>query len=267
MPTRWNASDYAGHSAGQFEWALSVIDRLGLQGQEDVIDVGCGDGKVTAAIAARTTGQVLGIDQSADMIALAARWSTRHSNLGFLVADAQRFSAARRFELAFSNAAIHWMPDHGAVLRALGRAMKPGGRVFLSMGGRGTAALVFQALDALGAQPRWARFLAGARAPYYFRGVEDFQPGLRDAGFEATRVELVAKPMRHQDRAALTGWLRTTWMWITERVPESLRAEFLADLTDRIAPDCRPAAAGGLLMPMVNLEVEAFKPWSAGVPG
>lgn len=265
MTTRWDAADYAGNSRGQFGWALSVIERLGLRGHEDVIDVGCGDGKVTAEIAARTSGRVLGVDQSPGMIELAEQWSARRPNLRFVVGDAQRLNVPHLFDLAFSNAAIHWMPDHAAVVRGLGRAIKPGGRLFLSMGGRGTAALVFEALGAFSSHPRWGRLLAGARAPYHFRTVEDFHSCLRDAGFEAIRVDLVSKPMRHADRAALIGWLRTTWMWVTERIPEDQRAEFLADLTDRIAPSCLSASDGGLLMPMVNLEVEAIKTASSGV--
>jgi trans-aconitate methyltransferase len=258
--TCWDAADYACHSRGQFGWAMSVIERLGLQGREDVVDVGCGDGKVTAEIAARTAGHVLGIDQSPDMIGLAERWSARHTNLAFLVADAQSLRVPTTFDVAFSNAAIHWMRDHRAVVEGLARILRTGGRIFLSMGGRGTAALVLAALTELSSDSRWARSLAGARAPYNFRSVEDFESPLRDAGFEVTRIALIAKPMRHADRAALTGWLRTTWMWVTNRIPEMERAAFLEVLTDRVAPGCQSADDGALLMPMVNLEIEAFKP-------
>ena len=256
MPTQWNPADYARNSRGQFGWAWSVLERLGLRGDEHVLDVGCGDGKVTVEIAKRTTGDVIGIDQSADMIELARRtWAVAHRNLSFLVADAQKLDVACRVDVVFSNAALHWMPDQAAVLVGLARVLEPGGRVFLSMGGRGTAPLVFKALADLSRDARWSGLVHDP--PYYFRGPEEFDPWLRQAGFEPTRVELVPKPMWHADQTALTGWLRTTWMWLTDRLPEERRSEFLDELTSLIAPGCPPSDAGGLLLPMVNLEVEA----------
>ncbi|HEX4997715.1 MAG TPA: class I SAM-dependent methyltransferase [Terriglobia bacterium] len=68
----WNAADYAQNSQGQFGWAIGNLSRLALEGTESVLDVGCGDGKITVEIARRAPqGRALGIDQSAQMIALA----------------------------------------------------------------------------------------------------------------------------------------------------------------------------------------------------
>jgi len=261
MTPSWDAADYASHSRGQFGWALSVIDRLDLRGDETVLDVGCGDGKVSATIAERLpSGRVVGVDSSPAMIDLARRtWAHRSPALTFFQCDAQALVVPGTFDLAFSNAAIHWMPDHHAVVTGLSRAIGPGGRMFLSMGGRGTASPVREALARLASAGPWATYLAGARSPHYFRGPEDFEPPLARAGFRVTRIELVAKPMRHADRAALTGWLRTTWMTYTERCPEQQRGDFLAALTDLVAPACDLAEDGALMMPMVNLEIEAVK--------
>jgi trans-aconitate methyltransferase len=261
MSPQWDAADYAGHSRGQFGWALSVIDRLGLAGHERVLDVGCGDGKVSAAIAARLPrGRVVGVDRSAEMIDLAARtWTRSGGNLSFFVRDAQALDLAAEFDVAFSNAAIHWMGELPAVLRGIAGALESGGRAFLSMGGRGTAPLVFEALERFQRDRRWSGYLAGTSAPYHFRGPEEFSSALANAGLRPSRVELVAKPLQHADRAALTGWLRTTWMWTTERMPDDVRVDFLEALTDEVAPGCARQSDGALLLPMVNLEAQAVK--------
>jgi trans-aconitate methyltransferase len=47
----WNAEDYADHSTAQFTWAREMIGKLGLRGSESVLDIGCGDGKITALLA------------------------------------------------------------------------------------------------------------------------------------------------------------------------------------------------------------------------
>ena len=127
MSPRWDAADYANHSQGQFNWAMSVIHRLGLHGCERVLDVGCGDGKVTAAITARVPeGSVLGIDKSAEMIALAVRNSADRSKLSFRAVDAQTLVLDARFDVVFSNAALHWVEDLDAVFAGLARALTPG---------------------------------------------------------------------------------------------------------------------------------------------
>jgi trans-aconitate methyltransferase len=237
---------------------MSVIERLRLDGCERVLDIGCGDGKVTAEIAARLPrGSVLGIDKSVEMIALAAKTWTDRRNLSFRAIDAQALGLDDRFDVGFSNAALHWVPDLRAVLSRLATLIAPGGRVFLSMGGRGTGALVLASVDRLSRVDRWSGFLRAARPPYRFRGPDEVEPLLTDTGFRPVRVELIAKPLRLADKTALTGWLRTTWMWTTEPLPEELRPEFLGVLTDEVEPGCGRAEDGALLLPMVNLEVEA----------
>ncbi len=68
----WQASDYAKQSTLQQVMAEEQLARLVLKGDERILDVGCGDGKITAEIAAKVPhGSVLGTDPSRDMIAFA----------------------------------------------------------------------------------------------------------------------------------------------------------------------------------------------------
>jgi len=256
---RWDASDYAKNSQGQFGWAMGNIGKLALQGSESVLDIGCGDGKITAEIAKLVPhGRVLGIDRSEEMIALATRL-IQLPNAAFRVLDAQALDFDGEFDAVFSNSAIHWMPNPEAVVRGIARAIKPGGRIFLSMGGRGTASSGFKALAIMSQDPRWSEAIHSAPSPYHFLGPREYEPWLAGAALHVDRVELVQKPMRHASLAALEGWFRTTWMAYSDRVPESQRAEFLHELAERASKDCSIAEDGAILMPMVNLEVEAHK--------
>ncbi len=66
---KWNPAEYAWHSAAQLAWARELIARLRLRGDESVLDIGSGDGKVTAEIAAGLPrGRVVGLDESPEMI-------------------------------------------------------------------------------------------------------------------------------------------------------------------------------------------------------
>ena len=113
----WNAADYAANSAVQQTWARELIARLNLRGDEHVLDVGCGDGKVTAEIArAVPRGSVSGVDASAEMIAFARKTfpPAKIPNLKFQICDARKIRfRATQFDLVFSNAALHWVDDHG----------------------------------------------------------------------------------------------------------------------------------------------------------
>lgn len=268
VTVQWNADDYARHSRGQFGWALSVIERLHPAPDDHVLDIGCGDGKVTVELARRVPrGSVVGVDSSPQMIELARRsWGEAASNLEFRLCDAQALDRGAlafdgRFDLAFSNAALHWAPDQPAVLRGVKAALVPGGRTFFSMGGRGTAAIVYHVLGEMTAEKeRWGTFLEHAVSPHHFRGPEEYEGWLRGAGLVPRRVELVRKPMHHADATALLGWLRTTWVAFTQCVPEERRVDFLDELLERVLPGCERGEGEEILMPMVNLEVEATKP-------
>src|SRR4030095_10264523 len=147
---KWDAVDYAKSSAVQQRWARELIAKLELQKHEYVLDLGCGDGKVTAEIAALLpNGFVLGVDKSAEMIELAKSRFTKveYPNLDFQVVDAVSLNFQGEFEVIFSNAVLHWVADHHSVLRGMANALRPGGRILLQMGGRGNAADVVTAMQ------------------------------------------------------------------------------------------------------------------------
>jgi trans-aconitate methyltransferase len=261
VATQWNATDYAKNSQGQFAWALNVIERLSLGADDHVLDLGCGDGKVSVELARRVpAGRVVGVDSSPGMIDLArSTWCPTVPNVEFRVADARSLNLSEAFDVAFSNSALHWIPDHLTVLRGVAAALKRGGNLFFSMGGRGSAAVVYSAIDELMRLEPWASLLSGARPPHHFFGPEDYDVWLPQAGLRPRRVELVQKPMHHANVQALEGWLRTTWMPYAERMAAAQRAEFVAKLAERVRLRCHTADTGAILLPMVNLEVEAEK--------
>ena len=115
----WDAEDYAQNSSAQQGWAEELMKKLDLQGYEAVLDIGCGDGRITAELAdLLPEGEVLGIDSSADMLDLAREkfsWST-HPNLSFQQRDARDLTSEAEFDVIFSSAALHWVSDHRPVL-------------------------------------------------------------------------------------------------------------------------------------------------------
>jgi trans-aconitate methyltransferase len=253
----WNATDYAKNSSEQQKWARELIAKLHLRGDERVLDLGCGDGKVTAEIAHQLPrGEIVGVDLSQEMIDFAI--ATFHQpNLRFERADARALNFENEFDVVFSNAVLHWVYDHEPALRGIRGSLKPGGRILLQMGGRGNAADVLETVTELTRDPRWSQYFTDFSFRYGFHGPEDYTRWLLDAGFDPRRVELIPKDMIHATRERFAGWLRTTWMPWTDRIPEQMREMFIDEVVDRYLRVHAADADGRVHVAMVRLEVEA----------
>jgi trans-aconitate methyltransferase len=259
---QWDAQEYARHSAAQFGWAQELIGKLHLRGDEQVLDIGCGDGKVTAMMAGMVAkGGVTGVDRSWAMVALAHQQfccgGKALRNLAFAQMDAAGLAFASGFDVAFSNAALHWVKDHRSVLAGVARSLKPAGRVLFQMGGRGNAADIVAVMDEMRERSEWRGYFHDFRFPYGFYGPEEYGPLLEETGLKARRVELIARDMQHAGREGLAGWIRTTWLPYTERVPQERREAFIAQVADNYLQN-RPIDGQGIAhVQMMRLEVEA----------
>ncbi|HXZ83806.1 MAG TPA: methyltransferase domain-containing protein [Acidimicrobiales bacterium] len=264
----WDPEDYERHSAQQQTWARDLLAKLELLGNEDVLDVGCGDGKVTAEIAARVPdGRVVGVDLSPAMVERAnALHACRHPNLRFEVGDASSLRFDREFSVVFSNAALHWIRNHRPVLSGISRSLRRDGRVLLQMGGRGNAAEVVSVIDEVITQPEWSGYFVDFGLPYGFHSPAEYEVWLREASLKPIRVELLPKDMLHEGREGLAGWLRTTWLPYLQRVPEDRRHELLEAILDSYLARHPVDEAGNSHVRMVRLEVEARKMNESGLP-
>lgn len=262
---KWDAVDYARNSTAQLGWALELIEKLKLKGNERVLDLGCGDGKVTAEIArAAPRGSVLGVDLSKDMIELATDSfpSGEWPNLSFALGDASDLHCRPEFDVVFSNATLHWVRDHHPVLQGIRQALKPGGRALLQMGGRGNAAEVLRIAEEFASSGKWSTYFRDFEPVYGFYGPEEYVPWLKEAGLEPVRVELIPKDMAQHGREGLAGWVRTTWLPYTQRVPEELRDDYVSDVVNLFTERFPPDADGAVHVQMQRLEVEARRPAS-----
>ena len=258
----WDAAAYAANSLVQQSWARELMARLKLRGDERILDVGCGDGKVTAEIArAVPQGSVAGIDASEEMIRFAQETfpAKKNPNLKFHVMDAREIQFTHQFDLIFSNAALHWVDDHEAILRGAASALKPGGRLVISCGGKGNAHGVFLAFRPEMRLKRWCGFFRKMPLPYFFYAPEDYRKWLPQFGFKINAVELAPKDVTYEDAEGFAAWLRTTWIPFVQRVPETLREEFIAAVTRRYVAKHPPDAQGKVHVRMVRLEIDALK--------
>jgi trans-aconitate 2-methyltransferase len=257
---QWNPADYAKSSDAQLKWAQELQANLHLQGHESILDVGCGDGKISANFAGLVAnGRVVGVDSSSEMIeyAIDTYPSSQYPNLSFAVVDSRQLNFEGEFDLLFSNAVLHWVDDHPAFLAGAKRALRNHGRLIISCGGKGNAIDILQVFSELVTSRPWQQYFDGFVNPYFFYNSTDYQQWLPAAGFKVNRVELIPKDMIHQSRAEFTAWIRTTWFPFTSKVPVGEQTQFITEFVDRYLALMPTDAQGCTHVKMVRLEVDA----------
>jgi trans-aconitate methyltransferase len=265
QPAKWNAADYAANSVVQQTWARELIAKLSLRGDEHILDVGCGDGKVTAEIArAVPNGVVVGVDASAEMIGFAQKTfpAEKIPNLKFQVCDARKISSKKLgndFAVVFSNAALHWVDDHEKFLRGAASLLQSRGRLVVSCGGKGNAQDVFVALRPEMRLKRWREFFRQMPTPYFFYAPTDYEKWLPKFGFKINLLKLAPKDATYPGADGFATWLRTTWIPYVQCVPENLREEFITAVTARYVAKHPPDAEVKVHVKMVRLEIDAVK--------
>jgi trans-aconitate 2-methyltransferase len=260
---KWNAQDYAKNSQNQFQWAQELIPKLQLKGNEALLDIGCGDGKITAELARYLPkGKAVGIDSSKNMIDLAEKNfpAKDYPNLSFQVMDARKLTFQSEFDRAFSNAALHWVLDQTSVLKGVQRGLKSGGKLLFQMAGKGNAKDILSIIEQLMPLEPWNQYFQGMAFPYGFFDAEEYREFLENAGLIADGIELFPKDMKHQGAEGLAGWVRTTWLPFTNKLPEALKAKFVSEVVDRYLKE-HPADTNDVVhVGMMRIEIQAHKP-------
>jgi len=173
MTHEFEGKKYEKASAHQKEWGTKLIAELDLQGTERILDLGCGDGALSAYIADLVPhGEVVGIDASRGMIE-AARSKVR-KNLRFLLMDINELNDVGQFDVVFSNATLHWVKDHRRLLRSVDRALLGGGRLRFNFAGEGNCSHFFSVIREAMSAEEFAVHFAGFDWPWYMPSVEEY---------------------------------------------------------------------------------------------
>jgi trans-aconitate 2-methyltransferase len=228
-PRDWNAASYQRVSAPLEAMGREVLDRLELDGDERVLDAGCGTGRVTAALVERLPrGHVVAVDGSPSMVEQARE--RLGPGVEVFVADLLELELDEPVDAILSTATFHWIPDHDRLFERLSTALRPGGRIVAQCGGAGNVASVQAAIDAV-AEPA----LEGWAGPWNFQSPADTAARLERIGFTGIRTWLQDVRVKPDD---MREYLGTVMLGShLERIPEERRAAFVeAVLTELPEP-------------------------------
>jgi trans-aconitate 2-methyltransferase len=227
----WDAATYDRVSDPQMAWAREQLARLALDGDEVVLDAGCGSGRVTALLADLVPrGGVYAVDAAPSMVAHAR--AALGDRATVFCQDLVGLELPEPVDAIFSNATFHWIDDHDALFAALHRTLKPGGRLVAQCGGKGNIDAFRVTADevAFGDQ-RFAPHFETWKRPWTYASDTETAARLDRAGFAEVSCWLEPRSVTPDDPRA---FIRTVCLVRhLDPLPEELRDAFLDEVLAR----------------------------------
>lgn len=254
----WNAQTYKNNSHSQMNAAHQALKRITLRGNERVLDVGCGDGKVTAAIAEQVVGGVvIGVDVSKSMIDFATRSFSDLKNLRFQKIDVADMRFSDDFDVVVSFSAVQWFLDQKKAFSHIFRSLKSGGAFLMALPS-GYPEPLQQALDDLVTDDKWQKYFTRFRLGQVFHTRDEYEAILREQGFHQIIVEEVPAYDRFTNRDAFKDFVQQ-WLPHLVPIPKEEHERFMTELMDRYEHYQAPEADGSVWFNKTQIEAVAKK--------
>ncbi|MDA8099494.1 MAG: methyltransferase domain-containing protein [Nitrospiraceae bacterium] len=186
---KWDAQKYDAVKAPQIDAGRELIALARVRENDDILDLGCGTGKLTADLARLASkGSVTGVDPSEEMLGKAKDVSNITGNMRLVKAAAEDLSFDSAFDLVFSNSAMQWVKEQSRAVQAAHRSLKKGGRIAFQLPARDFCPAFFSGVETAVSDLGYERFFEGWQSPWYFPGQREYAHLLANAGFASVDV-------------------------------------------------------------------------------
>ena len=255
-PLDWHAATYHRVAGPQEAWAREILERLPLDGEEVVLDAGCGSGRVTRLLLERLPGgRVIGVDASPSMIERAKETLAGEERVDLRCQDLLELTLPEQVDAVFSCAVFHHIGDHERLFAGLRGSLRDGGLLVAQCGGEGNIASFRRHADAVAAQEPYAPYLAQMEGPWHYASPAATEARLAAAGFDAVRCWLQAKPTVPEDAR---GFAETVLLnYHLDRLRREAPSGRAEELARAFVDDVLAAAGEPLELEYVRLNIDA----------
>jgi trans-aconitate methyltransferase len=206
MNYEFDGKKYEKASTHQKEWGNKLISELNLTGNEKILDLGCGDGKLTADLANLVpNGFVLGIDASKGMIEVAKGKETE--NLKFQLIDINNLTLSDKFDIIFSNATLHWIKNHKKLWGDVIDLLSACGIVRCNFAGNGTCLHFFKIIKQTMALEEYQSYFVNFEWPWYMPDIDEYKKIVEQFPFSEIKVWGENADRFFQNKEAIIGWI------------------------------------------------------------
>ena len=231
----WNGEHYKKHKGFQnHSWALNSIEKINLNRNKTILDIGCGDGKLTAEIAKKVpSSRVLGIDFSQSMIDSAKKEYNHISNLSFKKANAIDFSLKTKFDLITSFFVLHWISDQSSVLDNIKKHLKHNGKTIIIMLAAEKEAPICAAIETLEQEGKWKTAIKNCKKAIHPKSAKQIEDLLNQTGFGKKNIKTIP---RKSESTSIEATVQSLMRSIphSSKLPYNKAFDFCLDLATKM---------------------------------
>ena len=230
----FDGEKYKQASKHQKEWGNRLISELIFNENAVILDLGCGDGFLTNRLSSLVPkGKVIGIDASQGMIETSKQY--KKDNLSFICMDIDDIDFVNEFDIIFSNAALHWVKNHEALLHNILRALKVNGIIRWNFAGDGNCSNFFNIIKTIMNKDEYKNYFIDFEWPWFMPTKEEYKKILTNTGFNKIQIELENADRYFTDSDEMIRWIdQPSLVPFMKYLPSKVKEHFRNEVVDEM---------------------------------
>jgi len=232
---KWDAQLYQKHSPVQYELGLRAIKKLNPRNNENILEIGCGNGVLTVKIAKIIPhGKITAIEASKEMAEQANENLAKQNikNATIINIDATKMTYENKFDAIFSNSAIHWIRNQELIYKLMFNALRNNGRILVQTGLKQISTYT-QAIINVGRE--YATYLRNFKSPWRFLNIKETQTILENSKFAEISIEKYPYVAKFKDEEDLINYFKAAgFVPFANVLPQSVHDAFIQGFKDNI---------------------------------
>jgi len=203
---QWDGNYYADHSKMQFDTAVQVFRMLPIESNSRILDIGCGDGRITKYIADLVSeGSVIGLDKSASMIKKAEKYAG--GNLAFLVADVTQIPLSSQFDYIVSFNCLQWVKEIDLALESINQLLLPTGKALFLLAPKEEKYLLQHIIDEVAHKDKWVGYFSSSSVFGKLYSKDEWVELVKKASMNVEEVKTIPIRFDYSDKQKFADWI------------------------------------------------------------